>query len=245
MATLSDAQVVEVLGTAVSIINPVLDALATRDPVRLKKLTYLEGVDDPSLARRGAELLGRLVNVSDWPGTKGWSSRSMKERADWWSSRIGTLNTVAVAYPSALGAWTRRLPMGSMLGFANQAMVAVAVAREYGVTDRLSHIELLGSVLCGRDLHDVDPDAGDETERTKKRSLIGAAWDVAQVLRGLSGEMERRPQAPRLIRLVGAIPLVGAPVMYLGERIALAEAVNRTKRWIVAHRAAIDTADAN
>ena len=70
MPTLPDSQVADILGTAVTIINPVLDALSSSDPIRLKKLTYLEDVDDPSLARHGAELLGRLVNVSDWPAPR-------------------------------------------------------------------------------------------------------------------------------------------------------------------------------
>ena len=171
----------------------------------------------------------------------------MTERADWWMSRIGTLNTVAVAYPSVFGVWARRLPIGSMLGFANQAMVAVAVAREYGVTDRTAHVELLGSVLCGRELDAVvakegEARAADEPSK-KKRSLMGAAWEVAQVLRGLSDEMERRPQAPRVLRMLGAIPVLGAPVMYVGERVALAKAVTLTKRWIVAHRADIEPID--
>ncbi|MGV9710795.1 hypothetical protein ACWDTI_09045 [Gordonia sp. NPDC003424] len=38
-----------------------------------------------------------------------------------------------MAYPPIVGVWTRRLALSPLLGFADQAMVLVAIDREYDV----------------------------------------------------------------------------------------------------------------
>ena len=241
---MSDAQVVAVLDRAVAGINPVLDTLADRDPLGLKEHTFHDDPHDDSKLQHVLHLLAEALNLTDWPGTKGWTERSMNSRADWWLSRIGSVNTVAVAYPGLFGAWTRRLPLASVLGFANQAMVLVAVAREYGVTDRGRQVELLASVLCGRDLDGTgaggEPDREVRTETTEhKRTLIGTVWETAMTLRSLSNEFDRRPQPVLPLRALAYIPIVGAPVTYVGERFALSRAASLGRSWIADHPEAV------
>lgn len=247
---MSDAQVAAVLDRAVAGINPVLDTLAERDPLGLKKHTFDDDPHDDSKLQHALHLLAEGLNLTDWPGTKGWSSRSMNSRADWWVSRIGTVNTVAVAYPGLFGGWTRRLPLASVLGFANQAMVLVAVAREYGVTDRAHQVRLLASVLCGRDIGDkTSADTAGATENTvlptedsaRKRTLIGTVWETAMTLRTLSNEFERRPQPALPLRTLAYIPIVGAPVMYVGEWFALSRAARLGRAWIADNPEAVHT----
>lgn len=241
---MSDAQVAAVLDRAVAGINPVLDTLAERDPLGLKKHTFDDDPHEDSRLQHALHLLAEGLNLTDWPGTKGWSSRSMNSRADWWISRIGTVNTVAVAYPGLFGGWTRRLPLASVLGFANQAMVLVAVAREYGVTARAHQVQLLASVLCGRDVgHPRTDGTADKvlpTEGTsRKRTLVGTVWETAMTLRSLSNEFERRPQPVLPLRALAYIPIVGAPVMYVGEWFALSRAARLGRAWIADHPEAV------
>ncbi|MYR06457.1 hypothetical protein GTV32_09090 [Gordonia sp. SID5947] len=244
MATMSDAQVAGVLDRAVAGINPVLDTLAKRDPLGLKQHTFHDDRHQDSKVQRALHLLADALDVTDWPGTKGWSERSMNSRADWWMSRIGAVNNIAVAYPGLLGAWTRRLPLSSTLGFANQALVLVAIAREYGVTERSRQVELLAAVLCGRIIDRKDSGADTRpplpTETVQRRhTLLGAVWETAKVLRALTGEIERRPGAPGPLRLLAYIPIVGAPATYIGERFALAQATRQARKWIADHPGAI------
>ncbi len=84
-------------------------------------------------------------------------------------------------------------------------MVLVAIAREYGVTERGRQVALLASVLCGRDIStpDVDAESGaalptDPDER--KKSLFRGIWDAAKLLRAVDDEFEKRPPAD------GAVP---------------------------------------
>ena len=149
---------------------------------------------------------------------------------------------MAVAYPGVFGGWTRRLPLASVLGFANQAIVLIAIAREYGVTDRRHQVQLLASVLCNRDMSGAmldDADDHADTEQHHSATLIGAIWDIATVLRGLSDEFDRRPQPVLPLRMLAYIPVVGAPVTYVGERLALSQATRRGRKWIADHPAAI------
>ncbi|GAA3724756.1 hypothetical protein [Gordonia hankookensis] len=247
MAEMSDAQVAGVLDRAVAGINPVLDTLADRDPLGLKRHTFHDDRHPDSTVQRALHLLADALDVTDWPGTKGWSQRSMNSRADWWISRIGAVNNIAVAYPGVFGAWTRRLPLSSTMGFANQAMVLVAVAREYGVTERSRQVELLAAVLCGRTVDRTESDTGERpplpTEPVQRRhTLVGTVWETAKVLRGLTCEMERRPGSPGPLRLLTYIPIIGAPASYIGERFALARATRQARKWIADHSEAITRA---
>lgn len=240
VAELTDNQVVTVLDRVVAAVNPVLDVLAERDPVGLKGHTFHPYPEDGSRFHKLIHVMSGTLNVTDFPGTAGWRDLSMDKRAHWWVSRIGSVNTIAVAFPSMFGFWSKYLPVASTLGFANQAMVLVAVAREYRVTSRKSQVELLASVLCNRDVDasaaGASPSANLPTDR---KSLVGTVWDVAQNLRALSGELDRRPGPAKPLALLRLLPVVGAPFSYVGERLALSKAANLGRRWIVDHRDAI------
>ncbi|OPX09570.1 hypothetical protein [Gordonia sp. i37] len=242
MAEMTNEQLARALDAAIAVIDPLLDVLAERDPLGLKAHTFDEG--DHSGIAAVQHTVAKALDVADWPGTKGWTELSMKDRADWWISRLGTVNTIAVAYPGALGAWAKVLPLATPLGFANQATVLVAIAREYGVTDRAWQIRLLASVLCDRDLPDdalpasVTP-VGPENP-TSKRSALRLLWDIAQILRKVDAQMSRRPQPPRPFSTLSWVPLLGAPSLYIGERLALCRAIRSGREWIVAHPESLD-----
>ncbi|GAA1481495.1 hypothetical protein GCM10009624_19350 [Gordonia sinesedis] len=232
---MSDKQLAEVLGHAVAVIDPILDVLAERDPLGLKSHTFDEGGHDSHLVK-AQHALATIVNVTDWPGTKGWSELSTDQRADWWVTRIGSLNTLAVAYPGIFGAWAKRLPISTTLGFANQAMVLVAIAREYGVTDPADQVRMLASVLCGRNLPaKAAPENVAAAPVKPGRSLFRAIWQVATILRDLTGELGRRPQPARPFSLLSYVPVIGAPALYIGERLALGRAAKEGRAWIADH----------
>ncbi|MCZ4651770.1 hypothetical protein O4157_10015 [Gordonia amicalis] len=240
MPQMSDQQLAGVLNNVVGVINPVLDVLAERDPLDLKEHTFHDDDHPDSRLQQARHAAAKLLDVADWPGTKGWGERSKHKRASWWVTRIGTLNTGAVAFPGVFGVWAKRLPVTPYLGFVNQAMVLVAIAREYGVTERGRQVALLASVLCGRDISapDVDPESGaalptDPDER--KKSLFRGIWDAAKLLRAVDDEFEKRPQPMALFRMLGYIPVIGAPATYVGERFALSTAARRGQAWLESH----------
>ncbi|WP_461418276.1 hypothetical protein [Gordonia sp. GN26] len=240
MPRMSDQQLAGVLSNVVGVINPVLDVLAERDPLGLKGHTFHDHDHPDSRIEQAQHAAAKLLDVADWPGTKGWSERSLHKRASWWVTRIGTLNTTAVAFPGVFGIWAKRLPITPYLGFANQAMVLVAIAREYEVTDRGRQVALLASVLCGREIStpDLSSESGaplpSEPEERKK-SLLGGIWDAAKLLRAVDDEFEKRPQPMVLFRMLGYIPVIGAPATYLGERFALSTAARRGQAWLDKH----------
>ncbi|MGC4935581.1 hypothetical protein ACLQ3C_18080 [Gordonia sp. DT30] len=236
MAEMTNDQLARSLDAAIGVIDPLLDLLADRDPLGLKEHTFDDGEHRGLAAVQHS--VANALNVADWPGTKGWAELSMNARADWWISRLGTVNTVALAYPGVLGAWAKALPIATPLGFANQATVLIAVAREYGVTDRSWQIRLLASVLCDRDLPDdalPSSGGGADAPTTGRPSALRLLWDTAQILRKVDAEMSRRPRAPRPFSTLSWIPLLGAPSLYVGERLALCRAARAGREWIAAH----------
>lgn len=244
---LSDEQVALVLDRAIAGIDPVIDVLAERDPFNIKEHTFHPKSPDEDTADQRKHLVASPANRAAWPGTEQWEHRTVDQRAEWWETRIGSVNSIAVAAPGMFGFWTRFLPVATLLGFANQAMVLVAMAREYGVDDRNSQIELLAAVLCDREITATAatrsltrPLPSDRRERNL--ALIRAVWSIAQILSGLTDQLAQRPQPPRVLRWIGAIPVVGGPVNYLGERIALHHATAAARRWITEHPQAIEPA---
>ncbi|MDI9931866.1 hypothetical protein QM588_15765 [Rhodococcus sp. IEGM 1354] len=238
---MDDRRVAAVLSSAVAIIHPVLDILATRDPIGLKGRTFRESSADDSTLDNVIDFLAKAFDTTDFPGTAGWDKLDSDARSQWWVNRIGALNTVAVAFPGVFGILVNRLPIQDLLGFANQAMVLVAVARESGVTDRETHVALLGSVLCKRDLTslaDSAPAKKEESPKSGPFALLRGMWQIANVLRDVTGELEKRPHPRGFYRVLGAIPLVGGVAGYLGERGALSRAAKQGRKWLAAHKTA-------
>ncbi|MFC0315824.1 hypothetical protein ACFQNE_15420 [Gordonia phosphorivorans] len=240
---MSDAQIVTILDRTAAVADPILDILANSDPFDLKPRTHARAWD--RIPTSVADAAATALQVSDWPGTAGWEALSRNERADWWVGRIGAVNTVAVAFPSMFGAWTKKVPIGAFLGAASQALMVLAVGREYGVVDRSDQIAMLGSVLFGRELaaSDSTPVARQEFPQSGPalaKAVLKGMWDIATGLRSLTKALGARPQAPRVFGYLMWLPLIGGPAAYLGERVALCRAVAASKQWIVDHREAID-----
>ncbi len=239
---MDDYTVASALDRAVAIIDPVLDVLAARDPLGLKARTHRAPNADDGVVDKVAGALASALNATDFPGTEAWEKLDAEARSDWWVARIGALNTVAVAFPSVFGVLARRLPLQDLLGFANQAMVLVAVAREAGVTERSAHVQLLGAVLCERDIDPSAPRPKNEPEVDKEGrgwgpfALLRAMWDVASVLRDVSGELAKRPHSRAVFRAISAIPVVGGVASYFGERGALSRAAKQGRRWVADHQ---------
>ncbi len=216
---LSDARLVSVLDRTVASIDQVLDILSTADAFDLKRRSC-------------------LLAAVDWPGTRGWEQLSMNERADWWVTRVGAVTTTAVAFPSMFGVWARWLPLGAYLGVAGQALVVRAAAREYGVVSRESGVVMIGEILFGRDLAPVVAgidDGGAPVVSSDADGVTDRVIGIGSTLYELSSELGMRPGPPALARWGAMVPLIGAPFMYVGERIALRHAVNAARRWIVEH----------
>lgn len=256
---IADSTILAVLDRAVAGINPVLDTIALRDPFGFKGSTFpssaADGAAEPSRLRAVATALqkafGKVLDLIELPGTKGWSRLSIDKRASWWVSRIGALNTVAVAFPGIFGIWARRLPLTEVLGLANQAMVLVAVSRELGVTDRAAQVRMLSELLFARPIDAVtagDTVAADDaapgvavtatvpTDPEKRsRSLLRTLWRTGQKLRSLDDELGHRPLPNGFFRFVSNFPVIGAPATYIGERLALGRAAKKARRWIAAH----------
>jgi hypothetical protein len=238
-ATLGDADVACVLNRAVGLINPSLDLLWGTDPIGLKRRT--RGSDDESVLGTALDAAAWTLNTLDVPGTRAWDEASLDDRIDWWVHRVGAVDNVLVAFPGVLGAVADRLPVQDVLGFANQAIVLCAVAREMGVTDRRRQVALLGAVMCDRDLTDDSPD-GDTEDAVRERDRLPRdaprmLWRVAGVLRAIGAELERRPRPRAVFRYLGVLPGLGAVADYLGEYGALVRAAKQGRRWLDANPA--------
>ncbi|WP_213577036.1 hypothetical protein [Rhodococcus sp. USK13] len=240
---LGDDKVVAILDRAARGINPVLD-LALTDPFGIKGRTFVPTPEERSAAEALLDGIAWVLDTIQFPGTASWEKASDDERARWWVTRIGALNTVAVAFPGMFGVLLNRLPIRDLLGFANQALVLVAVAREHGVTERAEQVELLASVLCRRDADARALSAeGDEPGPVPGESswrpfaLMGVLWRTARTLRALTTELDQRPGPGRTYSLLGNVPVIGVVAAYLGERGALARAAKQGEQWISSHAA--------
>lgn len=204
---LSDTDVADALGRAAGLADRILDVLAECDPLRVRQhLEFLEV-----------------------PGTEAWQVKDRADRIGWWIRRVGALDTVAVAWPGALGALASRLPIQDLLGFASQTLILCAVAREYGLTDRKDQVRMLASVLCGREIPDPPlPDA----DEPWPDNIVAKLWHLAGILNSVSDELAKRPHPRQIFRYVGMLPVVGAIAAYLGEYGALHRAAQAGEEWI-------------
>lgn len=240
---MSDAQIATILDRAASVADPILDILATSDPLNLKPRTFGRRWYDLIPTRFG-DVTATALTIADWPGTAGWEKLNLQERIDWWVGRVGALSTLGVAFPGMFGAWTKKLPVGPLLGAASQALIVLAAGREYGVVRRSDQIALLGAVLFGRQVDGSDIDHAPPQEFPSSAgelttAVVKGLWDIATGLRKLEKALGARPQSPALLSHLGWVPLLGGPATYLGERIALRRAVKASQAWIDDHPEAI------
>ncbi|GAA4477257.1 hypothetical protein GCM10023094_19000 [Rhodococcus olei] len=237
---IGDARVVAVLDRAAWGVNPVLD-LASADPFGIKARTFVPPVEGGTRLDRLLDGVAWVLDFAEVPGTAAWERAGDERRARWWLTRLGLLNTIVVAFPGVLGPIAKRLPLQVLLGFANQTIVLIAVARELGVTDRTAQVDLLASVLCDREIDArtllTADEAGWEAAPRPWRPLaaLGGLWSTARVLRAIPDELGKRPQAAQPWRTLGHLPVIGAIADYLGERGALIDAAVQGKRWIDGH----------
>lgn len=240
---LGDRRVVGVLDRAVWGINPVLD-LAYTDPLGIKARTFVPTADERNVAEAILDGAAWLLDTIRFPGTDAWGKATEDERSRWWVTRLGAVNTIAVAFPGFFGVLLNRLPIQELLGFANQAVVLVAVAREHGITDRDDQVELLAAVLCGRDVdshasgaNSTESSAG-STRSWQPFAVVGNLIGTARIFRAITDELDKRPQPRKVYSIVGNLPVVGAVAGYLGERGALVRAATKGSEWIGRRRSA-------
>lgn len=233
-ATIDDDDVARALRRSLVVVNPLVALMAT-DPVGLKKRTHLLWESD-SVPARVLDGLAWVLDTADVPGTKAWEAMSLQDRIDWWVYRVGAIDTLLVAFPGVLGVIADRLPIQDALGFASQSIVLCAVARECGVTDVDAQVQLIGAVMCQRDLAG---DGGDEAEpgTNEQRNLAEAAWHLAGLVRAAGDELGKRPRPRAVFRYLGMLPAVGVVADYLGEYGALVRAAKEGSRWITSHGA--------
>jgi len=220
--TLTDSDIEDALGRAVAVINPLLDVLWGTDPFGLKRQT-------PPNA------LSRALNAADVPGTLAWDELDTDDKISWWVWRVGALNTVVVAFPGVLGVVGRQLPIQDLLGFASQAIVLCAVARELGLTDHRHQVQMLASVLCGRDLSAGVVAADEHSPVSISFTPLGVAkalWQLVGLLDAIGDELAKRPHPRAPFRYVAMLPAVGAVASYLGECGALSRAAKAGRQWI-------------
>jgi hypothetical protein len=244
-AHLSDADVADALQRAVSVAGVILDVLAEADPLGLRRRTHDLGSGAGAGCLGGAfDLAARVLDCADLPGTQSWERKDRTARIQWWVRRVGAIDTVLVAFPGVFGVLAKRLPIQDVFGFANQALVLCAVAREYGITDTPTQVRLLASVLCGREL-DKSSAAMDPEEawpELSDRSIIGKLWHLAGILNAVSEELGKRPHPRSIFRYFAMLPWIGAVADYLGEYGALVRAADAGETWILAQDNEVDEA---
>ena len=238
-AVIDDADVACALRRAVGVINPVVDVLARADPFGFKGRSHHLGAADGSVDK-ALDAVAWLLNTADIPGTRAWEEMDLDGRVNWWVRRVGALDTVLVAFPGVFGVVADRLPIQDTLGFANQAIVLCAVARECGLHDYEQQVRLLAAVMCDRDLGaNVDgadawptPPAESAATDGPPPALVKALWHLAGLLRALGDELGKRPRPRAIFRYLGMVPAVGAVADYFGEYGALVRAAKSGRTWI-------------
>ncbi|ORA39355.1 hypothetical protein [Mycobacterium aquaticum] len=244
-AHLSDADVADALRRAVSAAGVILDVLAEADPLGLRRRTHDLGAG-AGCPGQVLDIAARVLDCADLPGTQSWEGKDRKARIHWWVRRVGALDTVLVAFPGVFGVLANRLPIQDLLGFANQALVLCAVAREYGITDTPTQVRLLASVLCERELDKSSTATGPEESwpELSERSLVGKLWHLAGILNAVGDELGKRPHPRKIFRYFGMVPWIGAVAGYLGEYGALVRAASAAEAWILAQDNEVDVPEA-
>lgn len=245
-ARISDSTIATALDQAARGVRPVLDVIAS-DPFRIKARTFVPTAAERTVAEAMLDAAAWILDSLTVPGTAAWERADPDRRAHWWVTRIGALNSLVVAAPSLFGVLMNRLPLQDLLGYANQVLVLVAVAREYGVDDRQEQVQLLAAVLAGRDVittiahahpktDSVDDKPAPSTQRWRPFVLFGALWRTVGILRSIGDQLHARPHPGTVSSLLSNIPVVGVPARYVGERLALRRAAAGGVTWISTHR---------
>ena len=238
-SVIDDADVACTLSRAVRVINPVVDVLSRADPFGLKGRSHRLGAADGSVDK-ALDALAWVLNTADVPGSQGWEDMTPDDKVNWWVRRVGAVDNVLVAFPGVFGVVADRLPIQDLLGFANQAIVLCAIARECGIEDYGQQVRLLAAVMCDRDLGaDAYADESEPAPEPESSPMDGTPlaflrplWRVAGLLRAISDELDKRPRPRRLFRYLGMLPAVGVVADYLGEYGALVRAAKAGRKWI-------------
>lgn len=228
-AVIGDADVARVLRIGVGVINPALDLVWGSDPIGLKRRTHDPEGDDAGAIDATLDAAAWVLNALDVPGTKAWQDATPDERINWWVYRLGAVDTVLVAFPGVLGVIASRLGVQDVLAFVSQTVVLCAVARELGVTDRTEQVNLLGAVMCDRDLSDEDPEPDVDT---RSRNAAETVWHLVGVVRAIGDELDKRHRPRALFRMLGVLPGLGAVAGYLGEYGALVRAADEGRSYV-------------
>lgn len=250
---LTDERIATVLRPFVRATAPVLTTLSESDPLGLRRRLHGEHERPP---RRCDRLLHRLDRMR-LPGSARWDAMTPRQRGEWWHRRVGRLVAVLAGVPSFGGAIASKLPVRDALGLAGQGLLLVAIAGEHGLTDRGEQVQLLASVLLGRELpaHLAHGRTADEDERTRElsgelddarsqgarlpvRALASTVWRMARALWEIGSALENRTRGRFYHELLALLPVVGFIGGYLGERSALKRVSRRGRRWIAARQAA-------
>lgn len=238
-----DETIAAVLARVVWVVNPVLDVLSSVDPLGLKERTKNphEETSLPDVVDGALNVLAWALNTADVPGTKAWDEMDLDARSRWWVRRVGALNTLLVAYPGVFGAIVDRLPIQATLAYGNQAILLVAVARVYGLTDQHDQVRMLAQVLNKRLIPDeallreVDHEDVETEQSWTPFALAKTLWRISKMVRGIGGELGKRPQPDKIFRYLSVLPFVGAVADYFGEYAALERAAEDGQRWVIAN----------
>ncbi len=241
-ARITDTDVATALYRAVRIIDPLLDVVWETDLLGLKERTrHLGGAD--GVLDKAQDAVAWVLNAVNVPGTQAWDEMDLDARVKWWVWRVGALDTIAVAFPGALGAVADQLPIQELFGFSSQAIILCAVAREHGISDPWQQTRLLAAVLCNRELPATSVDWASDREASESGGfprtpvdLAKSLWSLMGLLNSITGELAKRPQPRGAFRYLGKLPAVGAVVDYFGELGALSRAAKCGVAWIGLHQ---------
>lgn len=250
---LTDERVAACLRPFVRATAPVLEAMRTSDPLRLRGRSAPE--TDPDADPGAVDKLLRQLDGMQLPGSSAWDAMDTDQRCDWWAKRVGRFLALIAGLPRFGGAITARLPIRNALGMAGQGLVLSAIAAEHGITDQGVRVRLIAKVLLDRELSEevasgsvggsqAEDDARtaelteeiDESRRAHGRptpkAVARTVWRMARGMWEIDSELDKRPQGNLFHEALGSVPVVGVVGGYLGERSALRRVARSGARWI-------------
>ncbi|WP_226346900.1 hypothetical protein [Agilicoccus flavus] len=194
---------------------------------------------------RGA---GRVVAGRIHPAHANWSQAPADERIDWWVGRFGTAAAALAAVPGLGGRIGKLSSLDDVVASAAQVLIVHAVAREMGVSDLGRRVAVAGKIVLGRDLdpeavtralgdpeaqpEDTVPGDADEDKRGPLARVGRSAalvWRVADRIRRLHSDLDRRRKGGLLVRAIGNLPAVGALGSFLSERKGISRAADEAR----------------